>query len=296
MAGETTAGPEAGQPAPPWGACHAGSVGSHGWGVWPRRTLAGGEHPDRTSANNAGCDDTAVECGICGVAATWFSGNARECAPRERPDQRKRARGRFPRYPGGLGTHQGRDTGTHQGRDQGSAWGTDPGTGSPTKQFPKRCTGAVGNSECELRATVTVQGPGSASARPGPCTRPRSADALTRREYHPARQTPASRSFVLGRRSPASWDGPRRAGGLRALHLDPGSGRMGSRGHGSGVPPSAQRHLPGEALARRLTSICDDPFCSGCRVVGVTTRCAAGTPPGWRDDPILARDEPLDAY
>jgi hypothetical protein len=44
-----------------------------------------------------------------------------------------------------------------------------------------------------------IGAPKSASARPGPCTRPRSADALTRREYHPARQTPASRSFVLGR-------------------------------------------------------------------------------------------------
>ena len=44
-----------------------------------------------------------------------------------------------------------------------------------------------------------VRGPKSASARPGPCTRPRSADALTRREIPPARQPPASRSFVLGR-------------------------------------------------------------------------------------------------
>ena len=39
--------------------------------------------------------------------------------------------------------------------------------------------------------------PKSASARPGPCTRPRSADALTRREYHPARKRPASSSFLL---------------------------------------------------------------------------------------------------
>jgi hypothetical protein len=34
--------------------------------------------------------------------------------------------------------------------------------------------------------TGRVRRPGSASARPGPCTRPRSADARTRREYHPA--------------------------------------------------------------------------------------------------------------
>jgi hypothetical protein len=33
--------------------------------------------------------------------------------------------------------------------------------------------------------TVTVLGPKSASVRPGPCTRPRSADTLTRRELPP---------------------------------------------------------------------------------------------------------------
>jgi AraC-like DNA-binding protein len=70
-----------------------------------------------------------------------------------------------------------------------------------------------------------IAGPGSASARPGPCTRPRSADALTRREYHPARQAPASSSFLLA----ADTDGRGRSGDdgrLRGLQLDPGSGRM----------------------------------------------------------------------
>jgi hypothetical protein len=89
----------------------------------------------------------------------------------------------------------------------------------------ERAAGAPGITRGNS-AMETVRGPKSASARPGPCTRPRSADALTRREYHPARQTPASRSVVLGRRRrrPGTAQGP--AGGLRGLHLDPGSGRM----------------------------------------------------------------------
>jgi hypothetical protein len=73
---------------------------------------------------------------------------------------------------------------------------------------------------------VTVRGPKSASARPGPCTRPRSADALTRREYHPARPTPASRSFLLAAGADESGTARWAPGGLRALQLDPGLGRM----------------------------------------------------------------------
>jgi hypothetical protein len=42
-----------------------------------------------------------------------------------------------------------------------------------------------------------VRGRKSASARPGPCTRPRSADAPARRGYHPARQTAGVRSYLL---------------------------------------------------------------------------------------------------
>ena len=70
-----------------------------------------------------------------------------------------------------------------------------------------------------------VRGPKSASARPGPCTRPRSADALTRREYHPARQTPASRSYLLAAGA-GHLGRPSGVWRLRGLHLDPGSGRM----------------------------------------------------------------------
>jgi hypothetical protein len=80
---------------------------------------------------------------------------------------------------------------------------------------------------------VTARGPKSASARPGPCTRPRSADALARREYHPARQTPRSSSFVLGHwRRPQGR--PQDAGGLRALQLDPGSRMAPRRAHRAG--------------------------------------------------------------
>jgi hypothetical protein len=123
-----------------------------------------------------------------------------------------------------------------------------------------------------------VMGPKSASARPGPCTWPRLADALTRREYHPARQASASSSFVLGRPSPASWDGPRAAGGLRALHLDPGSGRMvpvtrvgrsalraaapAGRGHcRAGLPTTLTRADTVQALTR--TSLLHKRFWSG---------------------------------
>jgi hypothetical protein len=89
----------------------------------------------------------------------------------------------------------------------------------------ERPGGRLGIAGCN-RAAGRVPGPKSASARPGPCTRPRSADALTRREDHPARQTPASRSFVLGRRRRPAGTVRGGVGGLRALHLDPGSGRI----------------------------------------------------------------------
>ena len=93
---------------------------------------------------------------------------------------------------------------------------------SPTKQFPKRCARTARNSGSELPVTVTVRGPRSASARPGP------APGRVRRmpspggKYHSARQTP-------GR---AGW----------------------SRGHGPDVPPSAQRHPPGEGNPGRSGS------------------------------------------
>jgi hypothetical protein len=56
--------------------------------------------------------------------------------------------------------------------------------------------------------TGMALGPKSASARPGPCTRPRSADALTRREYHPARQAAGVKLVRPRPPAPASRDGP----------------------------------------------------------------------------------------
>jgi len=124
------------------------------------------------------------------------------------------------------------------------------------------------NYRNNLSAAVTVRGPKSASARPGPCTRPRSADALTQREYHPARQ--AAGVKLVRPRPPAAGQRGRSPGELAACgrsSLTPGRAGW-SRGHGSGVPPSAQRHPPGEGAAAPLTNACDDPLRS---------RRAAGT-------------------
>ena len=103
----------------------------------------------------------------------------------------------------------------------------DPSRGSPAGSgIALERSGGRPELRMAIARSVTVRGPKSASARPGPCTRPRSADALTRREYHPARQAPASRSFVLGRRRRRAGTARWPTGGLRALQLDPGSGRM----------------------------------------------------------------------
>ena len=53
---------------------------------------------------------------------------------------------------------------------------------------------------------MTVRGPKSASARPGPCTRPRSADALTRREL-PSGPTSGRRTPRSSRRDADGGDG-----------------------------------------------------------------------------------------
>jgi hypothetical protein len=58
-----------------------------------------------------------------------------------------------------------------------------------------------------LAAVVAARGPKSASARPGPCTQPRSADALTRREIPPG-PTDAGVKLVRPRPpAPPSGDG-----------------------------------------------------------------------------------------
>jgi hypothetical protein len=65
--------------------------------------------------------------------------------------------------------------------------------------------------------------------------------------YHPAQKRPASRSFILGRDAGAR-DGPGTSGGLRALHLDPGPGRVVPRTLGRAFRPT-RATLPGEGAA-----------------------------------------------
>jgi hypothetical protein len=108
------------------------------------------------------------------------------------------------------------------------------------------------NSGSQLRATVTVWGPRSASARPGPCTRPRSADALTRREYHPARQRPASRhpTVVAVKR----WPGrPVRPSGRSAGLVESGEPEAGHLLGGlAGGDPGRQRLAGGRGLEQTI--------------------------------------------
>jgi len=59
----------------------------------------------------------------------------------------------------------------------------------------------------------------------------------------------------------------RRTGGCGGSTLTPGRAGW-SRWHGSGVPPSAQRHPPVEDAAALLTSVRDDPLRSRRRPVG----------------------------
>jgi hypothetical protein len=89
-------------------------------------------------------------------------------------------------------SHNERTTGPC-GRDHGSDRCTQP----RNRAGSTKCSARYATGQPELLpaigVAVTARGPKSASARPGPCTRPCSADALTRREYHPARPAPASR-------------------------------------------------------------------------------------------------------
>jgi hypothetical protein len=204
-----------------------------------------------------GCAGTAGECGIGGIAASWFLRCARMRARPAGPAQSsalhysarsgptEEAHRRALNQSGGLqrltstngprpapaAPHPLRDPSREGLRDPSRGRSRDPWR-DPTRELlrcqevaPQRSGAsfeiAPGNSTSE-----TALGPKSASARPGPCPRPRSADAFTRREYHPARQRPASRSYVLGRRRRRPGTARRPAGGLRALQLDPGSGRM----------------------------------------------------------------------
>src|SRR5512133_2503160 len=70
--------------------------------------------------------------------------------------------------------------------------------------------------------------------------------------YHPARQTPASSSFLLAAGAVAG-DGQAATGGCGGSTLTPGRAGW-PRGHGSGVPPDAQRPPPGEGATAPATS------------------------------------------
>jgi hypothetical protein len=95
----------------------------------------------------------------------------------------------------------------------------------------------------------TVRGPKSASARPGPCTRPRSADALTRREIPPGptdarRQARSYSAAGVGHR-----DDPRVRAACGRSSLTPGPGRtVPRRAHRAG--PIAELLGGGSELTR----------------------------------------------
>ena len=131
------------------------------------------------------------------VAGQGHGQNPPVTLPRERPDLLKRAEAGDHRSPTPRGTHQGRGWGTHQGGIKGPLEGPIQGGPAVPGIAPERPRG-VQNYRRQLPVAMTVRGPRSASARPGPCTRPRSADALTRREYHPVRKRPASRHPTAG--------------------------------------------------------------------------------------------------
>jgi hypothetical protein len=152
------------------------------------------------------------------------------------------------RYPGGLGTHQGRDTGTHQGRDQGSGWGTDPGTNNPTKQLPNDAP----SDASELQRGITCNSDGSRvriglgaagtlhPAAFGRCPRPA---GTTTRPKSARRQ---GRSSSAATPAPVTVRGRRAACGRSTLT----PGRAGwSQGHWVGRSARPAATPPGEGAA-----------------------------------------------
>ena len=146
--------------------------------------------------------------------------------PRGASDQQT-SRGRRAQVPHPQGDPSGEPSrGTHQGRDQGTSRGTDPGRSRGTEKSLYSVL-AAGK---ELHSAIARRGGSGGRNRPrrgrDPApgrVRPMPSPAG---KYHPARKRPASSSFVLGRRSPPAGMARCSKGGLRALQLDPGSGRM----------------------------------------------------------------------
>jgi hypothetical protein len=146
--------------------------------------------------------------------------------PRERPDQGKRSEAGGRRSPTPRGTHQGRGWGTHQGRDQGTPGGTDPGMHVRPRNrrgASRRAPGiAPSNSTPGGRSRGRNQPRRGRDPAPGRVRPMPSPGGNTTRPESARRQ--ARSSSAAGRRpaGTAKWT----TGGLRALQLDPGSGRM----------------------------------------------------------------------
>src|SRR5215218_456310 len=96
----------------------------------------------------------------------------------------------------------------------------------PSREVPRcqqsRQSGprASQNYSPQLPVAAKVRGPGSASARPGPCTRPRSADALTQREIPSGPKAPGLKLVRPRPPTPASSgrpEGGAAAGGRSSL-------------------------------------------------------------------------------
>ena len=144
--------------------------------------------------------------------------------PRGASDQRKRPKAGAHRSPTPRGTHQGRGWGTHQGRDQGTPTGTEPG-GVEGPRNPRAAVRIAAGIASEIVRPGRSWGlnrprrgrdpaPGRVRPMPSPggnTTGPTDAGVKVVRPRPP---------------TPATWTARWASGGLRALHLDPGSGRV----------------------------------------------------------------------
>jgi hypothetical protein len=181
--------------------------------------------------------------------------------PRGASDQRKQAE---------AGSHcpspsEGSIKGGVEGPLKGPVHGAAAVSGIPLGRSEAAFGIARGNSTSE-----TDRGPKSASARPGPSTRPRAADPLTRRENTTRPdKAPASRSYDPGRDAGE----PGRPGGrLGGLHLDAGSGRVVPV---TRVGRSALRAAPPAGRGRSRTRAV---WCAAPRVSSRVGRGTAGRP------------------
>jgi hypothetical protein len=116
LAGETTAGPEAGEPVSPWWVLAMQEASHRTVGesfLWPRqprwRAVSIRTGPAPTMR---GCAGTAVECGIGGVAASWFS----EMRANARPARGAGSIVRLPQFCSSWADEGGPSTGAQSAR------------------------------------------------------------------------------------------------------------------------------------------------------------------------------------